>query len=158
MKTLMRTAMTDNVNISSGSIKNGKHSFPIRVYYEDTDAGGIVYHSQYLNFMERARTEMLRLCGLEHFAMMTTQISPTLLVVKKISIDFMQSAVLDDLLMVTSEIAKLGAASMKIRQTVMRGAEVLVKAEVKVAVLGGNKKPKKIDPEIRKKIVNTLNI
>ncbi|MCK5042238.1 MAG: YbgC/FadM family acyl-CoA thioesterase, partial [Sphingomonadales bacterium] len=104
--------MTNSLNTNSGVIADGVHSFPIRVYYEDTDAGGIVYHSQYLNFMERGRTEMLRMCGLEHVAMMTTQTSPTLLVVKSMNIDFSGSAILDDQLVITSEITKLGAASM----------------------------------------------
>ncbi len=150
--------MTNSLNTNSGVIADGVHSFPIRVYYEDTDAGGIVYHSQYLNFMERGRTEMLRMCGLEHVAMMTTQTSPTLLVVKSMNIDFSGSAILDDQLVITSEITKLGAASMMISQAVLCGGKTLVTAEIKVGVLGVDKRPKKMPPEQREQIVKTLNI
>lgn len=150
--------MANSLNSNSGVIKDGIHSFPIRVYYEDTDAGGIVYHSQYLNFMERGRTEMLRMCGLEHAAMMTTQTSPTMLVVKSMNIDFKRPATLDDELVVTSEISKLGAVSMMISQCVLKGDDALVTAEVKVGIIGGDKRPKKLDSDTRSMILNKLNI
>ena len=149
--------MINALNVASGVIADGVHSFPLRVYYEDTDAGGIVYHSQYLNFMERGRTEMLRLCGFTHFAMMTTQTSPTLLVVKKMNIDFLLPAMLDDQLVVTSKITKLGSASMMISQAVLKGDEVLTTADLKVGVLGADKRPKKLSAEVKEKIVKTLN-
>lgn len=148
--------MSDDLSPTSGVIVGGIHQLALRVYYEDTDAGGIVYHSQYLNFMERGRTEMLRLCGFEHAAMMTTQTSPTLLVVKHMDIDFKLSATIDDQLLVETSITKLGGASMMMAQKILRGGDTLITAEVKVGVLGVDKRPKKMTQEMRDKIAELL--
>ena len=148
--------MTDSLSPTSGAIVAGLHRLPLRIYYEDTDAGGIVYHSQYLNFMERGRTEMLRLCGFEHSAMMTTQTSPTLLVVKSMNIDFARPATIDDEIVVETRISKLGAASMMMQQVVKSADEVLITAEVKVGVLGADKRPKKMSQEMRNSITKAI--
>ena len=148
--------MSDNLTPTSGAMVAGVHKLPLRIYYEDTDAGGLVYHSQYLNFMERGRTELLRLCGFEHSAMMTTQTSPTLLVVKRMNIDFARPAVIDDQLVVETSITKLGAASMMMQQTVFKGDEVLITAEIKIGVLGADKRPKKMTQEMRQAITKAI--
>lgn len=104
--------------------------FPIRVYYEDTDAGGVVYHSQYLNFFERARTEMLRSLAFSQQQLLGEQIA---FVVKKIEIDYKQPARLDDLLYVQSEILELRRVSMVFCQRLYRDALCLSEAKVTVA-------------------------
>lgn len=148
--------MTDQLSPSMGHIKNGLHYFPVRVYYEDTDAGGIVYHARYLHFLERGRTEMLRLCGFEHFAMMTTQTSPTLLVVKKMSIDFVDAAALDDELVIKTKITRLGAATILMEQEALCDGNIILTATLKIGVLGADKRPKKMTKDMVDKLKTCL--
>lgn len=108
--------------------------WPIRVYYEDTDAGGVVYHANYLKFMERARTERLRAMGFELQEL--TEREDLLFVVRSMEIDFLKPARFNDALWVTAEIENLRAASFIFRQEVRRGEdELLCSATVKVVSL-----------------------
>jgi len=104
---------------------------PIRVYYEDTDAGGVVYHSQYLNFMERARTEWLRSVGLAQSSLRIEE--RILFVVHSMQLQFKKPARLDDSLQVVSSLSEMGRGSFVCRQQIMRDAQVLIEAQVKVA-------------------------
>ena len=105
--------------------------FPIRVYYEDTDAGGVVYHSQYLNFMERARTEWLRHLGFEQtFLRESLNI---LFVVHSMQIQFKKPAKFDDMLQVSSQLINLRLGSFECQQKISREEEVLIEAQVKIA-------------------------
>lgn len=104
--------------------------FPIRVYYENTDAGGVVYHAQYLNFFERARTEALRTLGFSQQALLAQQLA---FVVKKIEIDYRFPARLDDLLSVETTIVALKKASMVFEQKLWRDDVCLTHATVTVA-------------------------
>jgi acyl-CoA thioester hydrolase len=108
-----------SLGLSGRFVGDGLHCFPVRVYYEDTDAGGIVYHANYLRFMERARTEMLRLLGLDHTGLMATE--GVSFAVRGLRIDFVSPARLDDALEVLSQITDIGGASLVIEQTVRRG-------------------------------------
>ncbi len=107
------------------------HLWPVRVYYEDTDSGGVVYHSNYLNFMERARTEWLRALGFEqtylrdHLAV--------LFVVHSMDITFKKPAKFNDLLQVASKIEKVGHSSMVFNQKITIDDQLLVAAQVKLA-------------------------
>ncbi|MFL0811634.1 MAG: tol-pal system-associated acyl-CoA thioesterase [Agarilytica sp.] len=105
-------------------------SFTIRVYIEDTDAGGIVYYVNYLKFMERARTELLRTLGINKPA---TLEEGNLLVVASVNVKYLKSALLDDELQVTAKILKLARSYFLIEQKVMRGEECLAGGEIKVA-------------------------
>jgi len=105
--------------------------WPIRVYYEDTDAGGVVYHSQYLNFMERARTEWLRSLGFEQAALRET--SNILFVVHSLQIQFKKSARFDDLLSVETQLMQLGLGSFECSQQIAKEQEPLIQAQVKIA-------------------------
>src|SRR5437868_3355534 len=128
-----------------GELRDGRHTMPIRVYYEDTDFTGIVYHANYLRYMERGRTNYLRLIGADHRALFeqTEQEAPGFaFVVSSMTIDFLKPARMDDLLQVVSEPNDVKGASVTIRQRVMRGEEVLVQAAVRVAFIsGGRAKP-----------------
>jgi acyl-CoA thioester hydrolase len=106
------------------------HRHRIRVYYEDTDAGGIVYHAAYLRFAERARTEALRDIGLPHARMQ--QEHGCFLVVKRAALEYERPARLDDLLVVVTRIRRV-AASLLLDQQAWRGEERLVRIEVKLA-------------------------
>jgi acyl-CoA thioester hydrolase len=128
-----------------GEIKNGRHTQPIRVYYEDTDFSGIVYHASYLRFMERGRTNYLRLIGADHRALFeaTEREAPGFaFVVRSMHIDFLKPARMDDVLEVVTEPSEVKGASVMLRQRVMRNDDVLVEAKVQVAfVSGGRARP-----------------
>jgi acyl-CoA thioester hydrolase len=121
-----------------GSIVDGRHHMQIRVYYEDTDFSGIVYHANYLRFMERGRTNHLRLMGAEQHSLFVEAEQETMgfaFVVRSMHLDFLKPARMDDLLdIVTWPIAVKGA-SITMAQEVRRGDDVLVKAEVRVACI-----------------------
>ena len=106
-------------------------SWPVRVYYEDTDLGGVVYYANYLRFLERARTEWLRVLGFEQTALAT--VHQIVFVVRSISLDFLKPARFDDKLDVTVAPVELGASRILLSQLVRRGGEDLVAAQVELA-------------------------
>lgn len=113
------------------------HRLPVRVYYEDTDFSGNVYHAAYLHFFERGRTEFLRDLGLHHSELIHDGIA---FAVRRMSIDFLAAAHIDDQLEVTTEVASATAARLNLRQTITRGGSEIVRAEVQVVsikVTGG---------------------
>ncbi|RKZ36061.1 MAG: tol-pal system-associated acyl-CoA thioesterase [Gammaproteobacteria bacterium] len=104
-----------------------------RVYYEDTDAGGMVYHTNYLKFMERARTEWLRDKGIEQSQL--KQQYNLIFVVRQVTIDYLKPAIFDDLLNITVNVKKWGKASLIIAQKVLRDTDILCTGVVKVAAI-----------------------
>ena len=132
-------------------------SFPIRVYYEDTDAGGVVYHSQYLNFMERARTEWLR-----HFGFEQTWLKNELgvvFVVTQAEIKFKKPARFDDLLEIQCLPIKIGFSSLTFDQVIVRSTEILIEANIKIACVDAHTfKPVTIPRLIKEKISLPLQI
>ena len=109
--------------------------FPVRVYWEDTDAGGIVYHANYLRFMERARSDMLRRIGFGQNEQRGRE-DGVLFVVAFLNITYHRGAVLDDDLDVITSIEKLGHASMIFEQKILRGEEPIATGKVRVGVIG----------------------
>lgn len=128
-----------------GELKDGRHTQVVRVYYEDTDFTGIVYHANYLRYMERGRTNYLRLIGADHrllFEQTEKEAPGFAFVVRAMTIDFLKPARMDDILHIVSDPVEVKGASVTIRQKVMRGDELLVEAQVKVAFIsGGRAKP-----------------
>jgi len=108
-------------------------SFPIRIYWEDTDAGGVVYHASYLRFLERARTEWLRGQGIAQSALREQQ--DLIMVVRAMQLDFLKSAKLDDELFATVELTERRHASFTVSQELLRGGECLLQAQVRIACL-----------------------
>lgn len=128
--------------------ENAAHILSLRVYYEDTDAGGIVYHANYLRFMERGRTAMLRLMGFRH-----TELSASLGVsfaVRSMNIDFVAPGRLDDALEVETRITDIGGASFAVAQCVRRDGKVLAKADVVLATITRSGRPTRIPADISK--------
>ena len=116
---------------------SGQFNWQVRVYYEDTDAAGIVFYANYLRYMERARTEWLRSIGYEHDMLKNTH--GILFAVKNLSIDYIKPARLDELLTVTSSLLSKRGASLMFQQTIKNdNAELLTRAEVKVACLNAS--------------------
>lgn len=120
-------------------------SFPIRVYWEDTDAGGVVYHASYLRFLERARTEWLRALGAGQQKL--RERDDLVLVIRGMSLEFHKPARLDDELQASVELVERGRASLRFAQQVTRGGEVLVDAQVRAACLVASSfKPRALPP------------
>src|SRR5665811_457877 len=123
-------------NHLDGSISDGRHSQPVRVYYEDTDFSGVVYHASYLRFMERGRTNYLRLLGADHRALFeeTQNEAPGFpFVVRSMAIEFLKPARMDDLLEIVTKTLEVRGASITLQQEVRRGETLLLEARVKVA-------------------------
>lgn len=136
----------------SGIIKGNIHHFPLRVYYEDTDVGGVVYYANYLKYMERARSEMLKVLGIDQKAMLDyNEPDDVRFVVRQAQIDFSDGAKFDDSLIVKSEIITLGGASLEIKQSITRDDALLVSGMIKIAAIGEDGKPKKLPKAIREK-------
>lgn len=125
-----------------GEIRDGRHLLRVRVYYEDTDFTGIVYHANYLRYMERGRTNYLRLIGADHRALFeaTEKEAPGFaFVVRSMNIEFLKPARMDDILEIVTEPEEVKGASTTVRQRVMRGDELLVEAHVRVAFISGGR-------------------
>lgn len=118
--------------------------FPIRVYIEDTDAGGIVYHANHLKFCERARTEWLRAQQIEHYL----KTGEYCFVVRQLSIDYHQPAYMDDLLSVSVELIECKSASFSLRQVIRRAEMPLATVRVQLACLNLNLQPRRIPEQI----------
>jgi acyl-CoA thioester hydrolase len=129
----------------AGEIRDGRHLLSVRVYYEDTDFSGVLYHASYLRFMERGRTDYLRLLGADHRALFeqTQQETPGFaFVVRSMTIDFLKPARMDDVLTIITAPEEVKGASIKLHQQVLRGDELLVEAHVRVAfVSAGRARP-----------------
>lgn len=122
------------------------HKLPIRVYYEDTDAGGIVYHSVYVNYAERGRTELLRAVGYGQRDLVKQD--DILFAVRSMHVDFKKPAVLDDLLVVETRCRDMRGASFVMEQNVKRDGELLVGLEVKIACISTAMKPCRVPAHI----------
>lgn len=132
------------------------HKWPVRIYYEDTDTGGIVYYANYLKFAERARTEMLRELGIE-----SQRIKDDLgigLAVRRCHAEYMKPAKLDDQLVVETKVLKMGGVSMELHQTIIRDDETLVQMEVKLGSINFESgRPEAFPREMRSALESRLN-
>ncbi|MGH7246540.1 MAG: tol-pal system-associated acyl-CoA thioesterase [Pseudomonadota bacterium] len=125
-----------------GEIRDGRHLFTVRVYYEDTDFTGVVYHASYLRFLERGRTNYMRLLGAGHRALFeeTEKEAPGFaFVVRAMTIDFLRPARMDDVLEVVTAPQEIKGASITLNQRITRGGEILVNAAVRVAFASGGR-------------------
>ena len=138
--------MTDTARFSlDGELRAGRHVMSVRVHYEDTDFSGIVYHANYLRFMERGRSNHLRLLATDQrdlFEQAEGEAPGFAFVVRSMQIEFFKPARIDDVLDVVTEYQEIKGASITLRQQVRRGEELLVEALVRVAfVCGGRAQP-----------------
>ena len=130
------------------------HALAVRVYYEDTDAAGIVYHSNYLKFAERGRTELLRELGFDHRQLRETH--GVLFTVARCTIDFLRPARIDDLLQVRTEVESLGGARLSLLQTVLRADEPLARLLVTLAVVdAATLRPARLPQAVRRAFSGT---
>ncbi|WP_122899627.1 tol-pal system-associated acyl-CoA thioesterase [Acinetobacter sp. B51(2017)] len=131
---------------------SNRFEFPIRIYIEDTDAGGIVYHANHIRFMERTRTEWLRACGIEHY----WHQQDYNFVVHKISLKYMRPILMDDLITVTATVVSCKSTSFVLQQNIYRGEIMLASGEVELACIDANMKPRRLPDEMRELIRTTM--
>jgi acyl-CoA thioester hydrolase len=125
-----------------GELRDGRHAMVVRVYYEDTDFTGIVYHANYLRYMERGRTNYLRLIGADHRALFeaTEKEAPGFaFVVRSMNIDWLKPAKMDDVLNIVTTPEEVKGASITLKQQCWRGEELLCAASVRVAFIAGGR-------------------
>jgi acyl-CoA thioester hydrolase len=128
-------------------------TLPVRVYYQDTDAGGVVYHSTYLDFLERARYEWLRDLGFDIHSLI--QVHKVIFMVRSLGIEYLKPALLDDLLHVTVQAAELGRSRITISQHVLRGTTLLATATVQAVCVGAQSlRPVSVPVPLRRKLEN----
>ena len=135
-----------------GALKAGVHVFPVRVYYEDTDAAGIVYHANYLRFAERARSEMMRLLGLESSTLMARE--GLFFAVSRCTVDYLKPAHLDDALEVHTRVIEVKRASLDAEQIVKRDGAPLARLALRLAVIDAGGRPVRLPGEVRKLLTN----
>lgn len=123
------------------------HRLAVRVYFEDTDAGGILYHGSHMRFFERGRTEYLRDVGISQSATADrTDPDALLFVVRRFTIDYKKPGFLDDLLTVETEIGSISGPRFTVAQRLLRGDDLIAAAEVEVVATGGNGRPRRLPP------------
>lgn len=156
LRILKERKMTDIDLVPVGRFENGIFSFPVRIYFEDTDAGGIVYYANYLKFAERARTEFLRYIGIDG-QQNTLESNHCGFVVRHLEIDYITPAKLDDFLLATCQVVEEKGASLVVYQEIKRDKTVLAKLHVRVAYFNGNNgKPMRIPDEMRERLKKLL--
>jgi acyl-CoA thioester hydrolase len=134
-------------------VRDPNFTLPVRVYYQDTDAGGVVYHSTYLDFLERARYEWLRDLGFDIHSLV--QVHKVIFMVRSLSIEYFKPALLDDLLHVTVQAAELGRSRIALSQHVLRGTTLLATATVQAVCVGAESfKPMSVPLPLRHKLEN----
>jgi acyl-CoA thioester hydrolase len=128
-----------------------RHVLPVRVYFEDTDAGGVVYHASFVRFAERGRTDFLRLLGTDARGLIDGSDSrePAAFVVRRMNVDFFRPGRMDDLLEVETRVKELGGASVTLVQTITRDGKRLVEAEVTVVLVSISGKPLRLSDAVR---------
>ena len=131
---------------ASGYLEDGVHRLPVRIYYEDTDAGGIVYHANYLRYLERGRSELLRCLGIDHAQAWSVGNADGRMgfAVQRVELEFRMPAMLDDALIVESTVEAVGAASVQARQAILRSEETIATARVRVALVDAQGRPRRL--------------
>jgi len=142
----------------AGRIEGDTHVLPVRVYFEDTDFAGLVYHANYLKFCERGRSDFIRLLGIHHQDLANPERGEaSVFVVRRIEMDYLKPARLDDVLEVVTRCGEMGAASLTLLQEVRRGGVVLVRAKVVVVLVSEAGKPQRLGQLVRGALERFVN-
>jgi acyl-CoA thioester hydrolase len=142
----------------AGRIEGETHILPVRVYFEDTDCGGVVYHSNYLKFCERGRSDFIRLLGIDATSLADPeQGEPAIFIVRRVEIDFLKPGRMDDVLEVVTTCAEIGNASLILDQQVRRGDQLLAKAKVTVVLVSSSGKPQRLGQLVRDALQRFVN-
>lgn len=142
----------------AGRLEAGRHVLPVRVYYEDTDFTGVVYHAAYLKFAERGRSDFLRLCGIHHNELASgTHGEPLVFAVRHMEIDFHAPARIDDLLEVATQLREARGARIVLAQEVRREGMLLFAAAVTVAVISPEGRPRRLPEALAVRLAGDIS-
>ena len=149
--------MTDEVFLLSGQLTKTGHRLVQRVYYEDTDFSGLVYHARYLHFLERGRTDYLRCLGCQQSDLLAADEEGLVFVVHRMEIDFKMPAKMDDALNILTTTEKAGGAKMVLSQEIRRGDTLLIAAKVVIAVINRHGRPRRLPESVAEKFLQSSN-
>jgi acyl-CoA thioester hydrolase len=142
----------------AGRIEGETHVLPVRVYFEDTDFTGLVYHANFLKFCERGRSDFIRLLGIDHQSLAEPkQGEPAVFVVRRIEIDFLKPARIDEVLEVVTRCAEIGGATLVLDQEVRRDGTPLARAKVSVVLVSHAGKPQRLGQLVRGALQRFVN-
>ena len=143
----------------AGRIEGARHILPVRVYHEDTDFTGLVYHANYLKFCERGRSDFVRLSGISQTDLFDGEgdIEPAAFVVRHMDVDFLKPARMDDVLEIVTSVAELGGAAMTLLQEVTRDEAVLARLRVKIVLISESGKPRRLGELVRSSLERFVN-
>lgn len=142
----------------AGRIEGDSHILPVRVYFEDTDFAGLVYHANYLKFCERGRSDFIRLLGIHHQHLANPeQGEGAVFVVRRVEIDYLKPAALDDVLEIITRCEEIGGASLTLAQEVQRDGTVLARAKVIVVLISAAGKPQRLGQLVRGALERFVN-
>ncbi|WP_281976575.1 tol-pal system-associated acyl-CoA thioesterase [Pseudorhizobium flavum] len=147
--------MTDEVFLLSGQLTKTGHRLVQRVYYEDTDFSGLVYHARYLHFLERGRTDYLRCLGCQQSDLLAADEEGLVFVVHRMEIDFKMPAKMDDALTILTATEKAGGAKMVLSQEIRRGETLLIAAKVVIAVINRHGRPRRLPESVAEKFLQS---
>ncbi|KXF76230.1 4-hydroxybenzoyl-CoA thioesterase [Paramesorhizobium deserti] len=140
--------MTEDEKTLSGALVDGGHRLLARVYYADTDFSGVVYHGRYLEFLERGRTDFLRLIGIYHSELADGLHGEQLVwIVRRMEIDFRAPAHIDDVLVIETKVEDASGARIHMRQTISREGALLIEARVEAALINSAGRPRRFPKE-----------
>ena len=145
--------MTERPFSISGELTEAGHRLVQRVYYEDTDFSGLVYHARYLHFLERGRTDYLRCLGVEQRELVSADEEGLVFVVHRMEIDFKTPARMDDILTIVTRTEKAGGAKMVLSQEIRRGETPLIAAKVIIAVINAKGRPRRLPEALAKQMM-----
>ena len=142
----------------AGRIEGETHILPIRVYFEDTDCGGVVYHANFVKFCERGRSDFIRQLGIDAKGLANPEAGePAIFVVRRVEIDYLKPGCMDDVLEVVTRCSEIGSASLVLTQDVTRDGETLARAKVTVVLVGKSGKPQRIGSLVRNALQRFVN-
>ena len=142
----------------AGRVEGGRHVLPVRVYFEDTDFSGLVYHASYLRWFERGRSDFLRLRGVSHSALIAPgeQVEPAAFVVRRLEIDYLRPARIDEMLEVITTCAEIGRAHVIIAQEIVRAEVALCRLSAKAALVSQSGRPMRMPSAAREAFTEIL--
>ncbi len=142
----------------AGRIEGETHILPVRVYFEDTDCAGVVYHANFLKFCERGRSDFIRLLGIDAKSLASPeQGEPAVFVVRRVEIDYLKPGRMDDLLEIVTSCVEIGSASLVLQQDVRRDGMLLARARVSVVLVSSAGKPQRLGALVRNALQRFVN-
>ncbi|MCP5432189.1 MAG: tol-pal system-associated acyl-CoA thioesterase [Alphaproteobacteria bacterium] len=140
-----------SADAAAGRLEGGVHILPVRIYYEDTDFSGMVYHANYLRYFERGRSDFLRLAGMSHAELLALE-APLAFTIERIEVDFLRAARIDDLLTVRTVYSEARGARLKALQDIRRDGEEIARARVHAACISLEGRPRRLPRELAERL------